>query len=622
MSLESSENRGDARPDPGSRWRGPGLGGVGLGLLLALAMALQIVALRGHSLTGDGSYHLIAGHQALRYGENVVNLEHPPLAKLVMALPTLLEPEPITPPLRVEEVFARSFQLYEDAERVERLTRRARWCVLTVFIVPFFVATYRLGRRFGGRRTGYLLSLITAFSLSVLPNLTLLQTDAALSLGYLATLLALFAWWRRPTWPRAVGLGLALGFALAVKFSGFFLLPVVAWGVLSRLASSAPSPTSETGSRWHRTHARSPGSFLAHGSMMLAVAFSLLMLTYRLANWHGFGAAGRAAIESYTQNRGSVWVGDRLRSHADALLALYDVFPELAQWLTGFLGVAAQNALGVYPSYALGEISFDGRWWYFPFVLLVKTPLVLLVIGLWIGWRGLRRWRPRVRIGPLDERAFMVSTLVLTAAIYLLMAMTSNYNLGVRHLLPVTVLLYLPIAVFLARRRWGPVVVGLLAIEALALSPYWLSATNTWWLGEHNPSRFALAAGNLEYRQNFKLLAAELEERQISAPVVFYPALDPKVLRAYLPEARQAEPSPDLRPGWYVLNIQLEQHIPALLDPRDPRDPRFAPYRDLAVSWDRQRRCLIAAAEDQGYVAATFHLYRLDEMVTCPSTAP
>lgn len=52
------------------------------------ALALQVVAIDAQSLTGDGAYHLLAGHQALRYGQNTVNLEHPPLVKLVAASST------------------------------------------------------------------------------------------------------------------------------------------------------------------------------------------------------------------------------------------------------------------------------------------------------------------------------------------------------------------------------------------------------------------------------------------------------------------------------------------------------------------------------------------------------
>ena len=38
--------------------------------------------------------------------------------------------------------------------------------------------------------------------------------------------------------------------------------------------------------------------------------------------------------------------------------------PRLAQWVTGFLGVRIQNRIGVYPSFAFGEVRSAGRWWW------------------------------------------------------------------------------------------------------------------------------------------------------------------------------------------------------------------------------------------------------------------
>ena len=38
-----------------------------------------------------------AGQQALLYGENLVNYEHPPLVKLVAALPVLISGRPLAP---------------------------------------------------------------------------------------------------------------------------------------------------------------------------------------------------------------------------------------------------------------------------------------------------------------------------------------------------------------------------------------------------------------------------------------------------------------------------------------------------------------------------------------------
>ena len=77
-------------------------------VLLSVVIGLQLWAIGAQSLSGDGAYHLLAGHQALRYGQNLLNLEHPPLVKLLVSTPLLLEDEPLAPPLVVEQALAES----------------------------------------------------------------------------------------------------------------------------------------------------------------------------------------------------------------------------------------------------------------------------------------------------------------------------------------------------------------------------------------------------------------------------------------------------------------------------------------------------------------------------------
>jgi hypothetical protein len=570
-------------------------------LVFLLAAGLQVVAVHVHSLTGDGAYHLLAGHQALRYGQNTVNFEHPPLVKLLVALPLLAEDEPLAEPVRVEDALARANGVYAKAELVRRATIRGRYVALVVFVLPLLAACYLVGRRWGDRRTGIVLVLMTALSLSVLPYLTILQTDAAAALAFLLTLLAAAAYAERPGWRRAFGLGLASGLALAVKFSGVLLAPTV-------LAAFVLA-----GRPWRRR--------LVHLVAVGAVALLAVEATYLAANPRYDPDVGRETIRVYCANRGTLAVAGEMAPWEPALLAVERVDPRLAQWLTGLVGVRIQNAIGVYPSYAFGEVRSAGRWWYFPAVLAVKTPLAILAAAAFALAAIFRivvqaSRLHRMQAGRLHHkhkdsvRRWILPA--LTAAVYLAAAMTSNYNLGVRHLLPVLPLLYLPVARYLSRRpAAAALVVGVLAAESLALAPLWMSGTNTWWLGARNPTRFALGAGDLEYRQNFVLLARHAEEHGLRPLRVLYPTLPRAVLDAYLPQALPGLPGDAVDPGWYAVNVTVEQLVPALLAAR-PED--VYDYEDLrrgAERWHPYWRAVVEAGEDHGWVAGTFHLYRV-----------
>jgi hypothetical protein len=136
-----------------------------------------------------------------------------------------------------------------------------------------------------------------------------------------------------------------------------------------------------------------------------------------------------------------------------------------------------------------------------------------------------------------------------------------------------------------------------------------MSATNTWFLGAANPARFALGDTNLEYHQNFLALAAELESRGIDEIAVAMPALTPAELSCYLPDARLVTPGDAIAPGWYAVNVTVELVAPALLaaDPDDLFRPEA--FQRAAREWSALAAA-IAAGEDHGYAAATFHLYR------------
>lgn len=566
--------------------------------VFALDLVLLGAAIYGQSLTGDGAYHLIAGHQALRYGQNLVNLEHPPLVKLVAAVPLLVEKEPLWAPIRVEEALATIPRIHSKPELVWRATVRARWLLLAVFSLPFLAGCFFLARRFGGREAGFLLAAMVGSTFWVLANLVILQTDTAAGLAAVATLLAAFRYVEKPVFARAAGLGLVAGFSLAVKFSGVLLGPTV---VLAFLL------TPELRARWP--------SRLAHLALAGIAACVLPYATYAVANWDYSSDAGRATLRSYCRNQGTLVVDETMQGLEEPLLALEAVDPFLAQWAVGFLGVRAQNAIGVYPSYALGVAYSQGRWWYFPVIFLAKTPLVLLgaglaALGLWLAHRRSRRSPVAVPVGAYRERILVA----VTAGVYLATAVTSNYNLGIRHLLPILPFLYLPLAVWLADRpRLGRAVVTALLIEAIVLCPLWLSATNTWWLGAHNPTRFAFAWGDLEYRQNFVQLARAAETRGIRSLKVLYPLLGEEVIRAYLPDARLIEPGDPLEPGWYAVNVIVEQFVPGILQASPDDLYGYDGLERLARRWLPVWR-QVASGRDAGYVAGTFHLYELTEV--------
>lgn len=550
-----------------------------------VALWLQANAISKQSFSGDGVYHLIAGHQAWRYGNNTVNLEHPPLAKLVFALPAALEDRALAPPLKVDEALLAVSEVHRRPDLLFRTAFRGRWLALVVFVVPLWFATFYLGRRFGGPHCGLALASLTALSFLWVSNAAILQTDTAAALGFTVTVLGCYRLQEQPKVTRAAIVGLTLGLTLASKHSGVLLAPVVVATVFGLVPR---------GLSWKR----------AAGLLVVTAVAALVTLeaAYGLANLGPDVATHTTdTVEAFCHGEGSLVVGDRMIALAPALRGVAAVDPRLAQWLTGVIGVAIQDSIGVYPSYALGEVSYEGRWWYFPLLLAVKLPVVVLLIGGFC----LLSWMTRVRGFSSRLRHLATDPVAVTLAVYMLSAMSSNYNLGVRHMLPILAMGLIPVARTVSRHRWGWfVLAATLAIESLLLAPAWMCATNTWWMGSSNPSRFAFGAGNTEYRQSFFQLANEAERRDIRGLKVVYPTLPDQFLHAYLPDAHLVDVEDLIEPGWYAVNVMVEQFVPALVDLQESELGDLA--RKWLAPWTQIRN-----GQDHGYVAGTFHLYRV-----------
>jgi 4-amino-4-deoxy-L-arabinose transferase-like glycosyltransferase len=579
---------------------------TGLAAAVIAVLALQGVAIGRQALTSDEAYHALAGHQADRYGSNGLNLEHPPLVKLAAALP-LLRGAPLATPIAVAQASQRQWDVYTVPGAEARVRWGGRLVTALLFGLPFLVSAYFLGRELGGAAAGWVLALLLGLDFSVFSLLPLIYTDAAEALAFNLTLLAAARLLRRPGLLPAALLGAAFGLAIAVKFTGLLLLPAVAGALLL-------APGWRTA--WRRR--------LLHGVVVIAVGWGLVELTYLLANRHYDAAYGRQTIQLYCSNHSTMRVGGLLQPYERLLLGIERRDPRATQWLTGLLATRAQDALGVFGACNFGHMTSKGHLWYFPVLLLAKTPLALLLASALalaaMAVRARAQAGDRARTSTTYPAAAAAATIrrrllllvALTAAVYLAAAAASNYNAGIRHILPVLALLYLPAALWAARRPpAAALLLAALLAESCALAPVWMSSANTWWLGARDPLHLAMSLDNAFYPQNLIALREVAARRQLRPLRVVDPALNGIEIDAYLGHGTAFTPPGRLEPGWYAVGASAEICIPAIL--RAAPDDLFA-YRGLhaiADAWGPTAREVARRGQDLGFVASTFHLYRL-----------
>jgi hypothetical protein len=330
-----------------------------------------------------------------------------------------------------------------------------------------------------GPPAGVIAAALFALDPNFLAHSFLAKNDVAAALGFAATAFALWNVGRRVTIVGVVGLCLAVGFTLTVKFSGVLLVAIVPIALISR--AMTPDP-------WR--FAERPKKLLLAAGIAVACAFAAL-----LTIWSAYGFR-------YAPSPDPAYVLDVAQQSNDGFpLRLIDRAKLLPQSYTFGLAYtlhSAEHRLG----YLFGNTSSTGWWYYFPVAMAVKTPLA--TIAMLIAAIALLAKSARSR---LRKHAWLAICLALPAGVYLIMAMRSSLNLGIRHMLPVYPLAFVAIAVVLAKhRRTAMVLLVLLAIESFAVFPNYLAYFNVAVGGSRGGFKI-LSDSNLDWGQDLKGLA-------------------------------------------------------------------------------------------------------------------
>jgi len=185
----------------------------------------------------------------------------------------------------------------------------------------------------------------------------------------------------------------------------------------------------------------------------------------------------------------------------------------LAEIPKGILEVAQHNRVG-HPAYFLGQVRVYGIWYFFPVVLALKTPIAALALGA-LGFGIL------VRRG-VRHRDWIPLIAPVVAVAILAVAMPSDINIGVRHVLPFYLALALAVGVaweWLWRRLTSVrsraalvAATGMLSVGSFTVHPDYLSYFNV--IAGRDPSRL-VADSDLDWGQDMFRLRREAAARGV-----------------------------------------------------------------------------------------------------------
>jgi 4-amino-4-deoxy-L-arabinose transferase-like glycosyltransferase len=423
-------------------------------LLLLMAVLAGGAAFR-ESVTLDEIAHIGAGVSYVQKFDLRLNEEHPPLPKVLAALPLVARgthadysyrpwvlSESFAPAYLGQWIFGEKIVNEWNDQASTLACARAPMLLLTLLLGW---AIYCCACRLGGEWAGLLcLTLYVSMPLFLAFG-PLVHTDIAVTLFSLLTLWKFADLWQEPNRKNTALLALAFGAALLSKFTaGILLFAFVAFALSTRWRAVPSQPSSKAEARsWRRTRRRATWQAIA-GAAVVVYVF------YLAFSWN----EPLSAL-------------DRL-GHSAAMAPLQRLL--MPSWLY-VRGVLFMLATASRPTFLLGHAYPHGVWFYFPIVFVLKTPIGFL--GLLLLALALTRLPKKMVKDPArrtETHAATSCTLpfeyrihwrVLWTALVVFVAfcLLSRLDISIRHFsIPVVllVLLLAPLPELIRQRASGP----------------------------------------------------------------------------------------------------------------------------------------------------------------------
>jgi 4-amino-4-deoxy-L-arabinose transferase-like glycosyltransferase len=486
-------------------------------VLLAAMGAAQVTSALQESQTWDEAIYIAAGYSYLRTGDYRMNLEHPPLGKILVALPLmLLHPDLDTNGdtwrMNGQATFGSEF-LYRNRLPAETILLVARLVVVLLTLCLGLAIALWTRRLFGATP-----ALVAVFLFALDPNFIAhghyATNDVLLSLTLWLAMIAWSGYLKTWRFSRLFWAWVAVAAAILSKFSGLFLVPVLLLLFGIRWWQQRGPVL-----RWMRRLALSM-------AMILVTTVILIGASYWKETWAlTFDKTASVPLTSKIDGGGAPI---RLLRSAGHLLSL-----PAYSYLVG-LGMQMRHAADGHDSYVLGRRDPRGVWYYFPVAFAVKTPttvLILMLIALAGAMAALSRLSPRHWLDRLREARFEWFVLVLPPGLYFLLATFTHINIGLRHILPVYPFLFVLIAASVLRTRGGLPATALSAVlclagamqaaETIRIHPHYTAFFNTVSGGPDQGPRY-LVDSNLDWGQDLGNLKRWLERHGKPRLCFFY----------------------------------------------------------------------------------------------------
>lgn len=498
------------------------------GLLLIFIFLITVFSVKDDSLTRDERWHLTAGYSYLTQKDMRLNPIHPPLVKDLAAFP-LLFIKNIKFPSEIDvwqkssyylpfdyelSAFANYF-LFKTSNPVDKMVFWGRIPIILILILlGFFI--FKFSKEFFNKRSALLALFLFSFSPTFLAHGRLITTDVAAAFGVVFATYYFIKFLQHPSLKNIIISGVSLGIAQLLKFSIILLIPFFI--MMSFF--------------WCMVNSKEYKNILKRVLLIFLISFMVVWLVYF---YHTLNYPKEKQLE-----------------HTKIILDLMSLgngpISKIFQWEinTPLLKPLAQYQLGVLMAmgrittgsniYFLGKIVPYDRT-YFPFVYLIKEPLpfhiltiIAVVFLIYLIWKNL--YFKKIIPQNWAKNHFIEISMLMFIFLYWLMAINSNLNIGIRHLLPVfpftfilvskAIILFLKdkflqktkFFIFSALLIWQ-------VLSVISIYPHFLSYFNEI-VGGPDKAYLFVGDSNLDWGQDLKRLKAWVEKNKIEKIYIDY----------------------------------------------------------------------------------------------------
>ena len=338
----------------------------GVFMLLAILVTQLALSIRQESITWDEDDHIYSGYMALKTGDHGLNPEHPPLVKMLAALP-LLSMDLKVPPLQGREfkheafLNGKEFVFGNDADKLLFRARMAASLLTVLLAVLVFCAA----REMFGLAAGFFALTLFVFDPNFLAHGAFVTTDVGLSCFLFAAVYAFYRYVKKPTAGRLALVGIATGLAFATKHTGFL---------------AAPSLVALALIEWWRTRKSAAGERFPFGRAFAGLVVTAVISLVILWGFYGFHYSSRPPGLELNPPAAEYIQGLARPNELKLLQTIshYKLLPE--SYIYGLADVRMISDF--YASYLLGKPYPHGVWFYFPVAMAIKSTVAFLALML------------------------------------------------------------------------------------------------------------------------------------------------------------------------------------------------------------------------------------------------